>query len=348
VSTRGRWLTGALAVIVLAVGGYIGFQLLTKEPGESLAQAIVPDFVDPGPTLCPYTGVEAPDEATAVRPAIAVKVENAPESRPQAGLGEADVVYEVEAEGGITRFMVVFQCQDADRIGPVRSARPVDQNLLTQLHNPLFAYAGGVAGLKERIASLGVVDLNYIDAVEAYTEDPARVAPHQFFTSTAALYDAAGKKGGEPEPLFTFDDELDRDGTKKAKTIHTNFSSVADVFWTYMRQDNVYVRAHGTEPHTLEDGSQVSATNVVVMMVKRLPTNITDPAGNPVPNYDIVGSGKAFVFRGGRAISGRWERDGKSDLTTFVGADGEEIPLAPGRTWVTLFPTDAEEPLAFE
>jgi Protein of unknown function (DUF3048) N-terminal domain/Protein of unknown function (DUF3048) C-terminal domain len=347
VSTRGRWLTVALAVIVLAVGGYIGFQLLTKEPGESLAQAIVPDFVDPGPTLCPHSGLEAPDDARATRPAIAVKVENAPDSRPQAGLGEADVVYEVEAEGGITRFMVVFQCQDADRIGPVRSARPVDQDLLRQLNEPIFGYAGGVDSVTEGIVPL-VVDLNYIDAADAYTEDPARVAPHQFFTSTEALYGDAGKKGGEPEPIFTFEDELDRDGTKKAKTIHTNFSPVADVFWTFKRQDNAYVRAHGTEPHTLEDGSQVSATNVVVMMVKRLPTNLTDPAGNPVPNYEIVGSGKAFVFRGGRAIVGRWERNGRNDITTFLGPDGEEIALAPGRTWVTLFPTDADEPPAFE
>jgi hypothetical protein len=345
VSTRGKWLTGILAVIVLAVAGFVGFKLLTRAPGESIAEALVPNLG--GPVLCPFTGEEAPSEEVAARPAVVVKVENAPESRPQAGLDQADVVYEVEAEGGITRYMVVLQCRDSDRIGPVRSARPVDEDLLRQLNEPLFAYAGGVASVTDQLEPL-VVDLNYVDASDAYTEDPARVAPHQFFTSTGALYDAAGKKGGEPESAFAFDDELERDGTKKAKTIHVGFSPVADVFWTYKRQDNEYVRAHGTEPHTLEDGSQVSATNVVVMMVKRLPTNIVDPAGNPVPSFDIEGSGKAFVFRGGRAISGRWERDSKNDITTFLDRDGEEIPLLPGRTWVTLFPTDADEPLAFE
>jgi hypothetical protein len=348
-TTRGKWIAGVLAFVVLAVGGFVGFKLLTRDEGEGLLEALdIPGISRPDPILCPLTGEEAPNEALASRPAIAVKVENSPDARPQAGLNEADIVYEVEAEGGITRYMVLFQCQDADRIGPVRSARPVDLPLLLQFDHPLFAYAGGVAGLKARIAESGVVDLNYIDAADAYTEDPARVAPHQFFTSTGALYDAAGNRGGEPEPLFTYEEELDRQGTDKAKTVHLDFSPEADVFWTYRRQDDVYVRAHGTEPHTVEDGEQVSSTNVVVMMVKPLPTNIIDPAGNPVPNYDIVGSGKAFVFRNGRAIPGTWERDSKGAITTFVDRDGEQIPLAPGRTWVTLFPTDAEAPPAFE
>ena len=345
---RSKWTASVLTVIVLAVGGYIGFQLLTKEPGESFAQAITPGFVQPDPVLCPLTGEEAPSDDVAERPTIAVKVENSPESRPQAGLNEADIVYEVEAEGGITRYMALFQCQDAERIGPVRSARPVDVPLVVQFNQPLFGYAGGSGPVKARIAASDVVDLNYIDAANAYTEDPARVAPHQFFTSTRALYGAAGNKGGTPEALFEYEEDLDRQGTERAKTVHLNFSPVADVFWTYKRQDNTYVRAHGTEPHTVEDGDQVATTNVVVMMVRPLPTNFVDPAGNPVPNYDVIGSGEAFVFRNGRAISGEWQRDSKGAVTAFVDEDGEEIPLAPGRTWVTLFPTDAEAPVSFE
>jgi hypothetical protein len=337
---------GVLAVVVLGVGAFVGYRLLTKDPGEGFVEALGIPGISADPT-CPYTGDVARNDSRVERPAIAVKVENVDVARPQAGLDGADLVFEVEAEGGITRFMVVFQCQDVGRIGPVRSARPVDVPLLLQLNEPLFAYAGGVAGLKERIAALGVVDLNYIDALEAYTEDPNRVAPHQFFTSTRALYEAADGQGGTPEPLFEYQDELDRQGTKRARQVHLNFSPSADVFWSYDRQDEVYLRSHGTTPHTLENGVQVSASNLVVMLVKRLPTNITDPAGNPVPNFDVVGHGKAFVFRDGRVVSGRWERKGKDDTTHLVDKDGDEIALAPGRTWVTLFPTDAAGPVEF-
>jgi Protein of unknown function (DUF3048) C-terminal domain/Protein of unknown function (DUF3048) N-terminal domain len=237
--------------------------------------------------------------------------------------------------------MALFQCQDVGRIGPVRSARPVDIPLLQQLGQPLFAYAGGITSIKNRIASLDVVDLNYIDAVDAYEQDFAREAPHQFFTSTRALYEAADGKGGTPEPLFTYDEDLDRRGTRKGTDIHLPFSPFADVSWSYDKQDEMYLRSHGTTPHTLEDGDQVAATNVVVMLVRRISTGRTDPAGNPVPSYDIIGSGKAFVMRNGRAISGRWERGSPGDITTFVDRQGEEIALAPGRTWVELYPTDA-------
>jgi hypothetical protein len=335
---------GVLAVVVLAVGGFVGYRLLTKDPDEAIF-ARVPLIGEPAPPECPYTGEEARNESRAERPTIAVKVENAEAARPQAGLDRADIVYEVEAEGGITRYMVLFQCQDAARIGPVRSARPVDIPLLQQLQEPLFAYAGGVTSVTSRIARLELVDLNYIDAADAYEEDPAREAPHAFFTSTRALYGGDDGQGGTPEPLFTYDEDLERRGTRKGTDVHLPFSPFADVFWLYDRQDGVYLRSHGSTPHTLENGSQVSATNLVVMMVKRLPTSIIDPAGNPVPNYDIVGSGKAWVIRDGRAISGRWERGSPGDITTFLDRDGEEIALAPGRTWVTLFPTDAPSPM---
>lgn len=342
-STRGKVLAGILAVIVLAVGGFIGYRLLTRDPGESIL-AGVPIIGSDLPPECPYTGEEARNESRSLRPAIAVKVENSDAARPQAGLDRADMVYEAEAEGGITRFMAIFQCQDVKRIGPVRSARLVDGALLQQFNQPLFAYAGGSAATANRIGKLDMVDLNFTDEADAYEQDLTREAPHQYFTSTRALYGAAGKRGGEPEPLFAYDDELDSRGTRKANEVHLNFSPAADVVWSYDRRNAEYLRSHGTTPHTLENGARVSATNIVVMLVKRVNTGLVDVAGSPVPDWDVIGSGKAFVIRDGRAISGRWERGSPEDVTTLVDRDGEEITLAPGRTWVTLFPTDAPAP----
>jgi Protein of unknown function (DUF3048) N-terminal domain/Protein of unknown function (DUF3048) C-terminal domain len=343
VSTRGKVLAGILAVIVLAVGGFIGYRLLTRDPGESIFAGVPIIGSDPPPE-CPYTGEEARNDSRSERTAVAVKIENSDAARPQAGLEKADIVYEEEAEGGITRFMAVFQCQDVARIGPVRSARLVDVPLLQQHQQPVFAYSGASTPVLKEIGQTDVVDLNWVDAPDAYEEDPAREAPHQLFTSTRAQYGAARGRGGTPEPLFGYEEDLDRKGSRKANEVHLNFSSFADVFWSYDRRDNVYLRSHGTTPHTLENGDQVSATNLVVLLVRRVPTPFVDAVGNPVSNFDLVGSGRGFVIRDGRAISARWERGSPDEATTLLNRDGEEIALAPGRTWVTLFPTDAPAP----
>jgi hypothetical protein len=344
-STRGKTLVGVLSVIVLTGAAFVGFRLLTKAEGEPIIPGV--PILGQEPT-CPLTGEEAPSEKAASRPALAIKVENIDEARPQAGLLEADVIWEEEAEGGITRFIAVYQCQDAERVGPVRSARPVDPPILLQLRKPLFGYAGGVAKVEQEIAEAGVVDLNYIDAAEAYTRDPNRSAPHDLYTSTQALRREAGGRGQAPDDLFSFaEDAPERKGTRPGREIVADWSIATDVVWRYRPGDGLYRRFHGEEAHVLEDGSQVAVENVVVMMVEREETRIVDPAGNPVPNFGVVGKGQVVVFRDGRAIRGRWERPEEEELTRFVDRQGEDIALKPGTTWIMLYPTDAESPLEF-
>ena len=297
------------------------------------------------PVLCPLTGQEADDEALATRRVLAVKIENSPEARPQAGLAEADLVYEQEAEGGITRFNVLYHCGGSDRIGPIRSARPVDPPILQQFGDPLFVHAGSVDAVINDVEAAGIemINCNFEEAV--CPRDPEHTAPHDIYTSTDALREA-GRPGGEaPTELFTFDEE-EPEG-KRGREVHLNFSPVADVTWRYRGNQETYLRFHEEEAHDLEDGSQVTATNVVVMMVERKETRVTDSAGNPVPSFEMVGSGDVYVFRGGTVIEGTWEREEESSPTRFVDAQGESIPLAPGNTWVELFPTDAPESIEF-
>jgi Protein of unknown function (DUF3048) N-terminal domain/Protein of unknown function (DUF3048) C-terminal domain len=332
-------------VIVLAGAAFVGFRLLTKEEGEPIIPGV--PILGEEPT-CPLTGEEAPSERAHQRPALAIKVENIDEARPQSGLMEADIIWEEEAEGGITRFIAVYQCQEASRVGPVRSARPVDPPILMLFRIPLFGYAGGVASVERQIAEAGVVDLNYIDAAEAYTRDPNRSAPHDLYTTTAALRREAKGRGQTPEALFTYEEEPpERKGTKPGREIVVDWSVATDVVWRYRSSDGLYRRFHGEEAHVLEDGNQVAVDNVVAMMVERQETRIVDPAGNPVPNFDVVGEGDVIVFRDGRAIRGSWERPGEEEPLRFVDRQGDEIPLKPGATWIMLYPTDAEAPLEF-
>jgi hypothetical protein len=331
------------AVALLAVA-FVGWRLLTREPGEALLPNI--PLVNDEPEPCPLTGLDADDESILDRRVLAVKIENAPEARPQMGLAEADVVYEQEAEGGITRFNVLYHCRDADRIGPIRSARPVDPAILEQYGDPLFVHAGSVDAVLRDIEEAGIEQINCNFQEETCPRDESREAPHDVFTSTDALRDSGDQQGTPPEAGFTFSEDQSEDG-RKGRQVNLNFSPVANVFWKYRNNKDLYLRFHDDDLHELEDGTPVTAANVVVMLVDREDTRITDAAGTPVPNFDIMGEGDLLVFRNGKVVEGTWERSDAEGPTRLLDRRGEEIALVPGQTWIELFPTDAPQPPEF-
>jgi len=340
---RGKAAAAAATVAVLALTGVGYFAIFPDR-----APAFVQDAMSrvglaepPPPPSCPLTGQPAPHGQVPDRPALAIKVENLPEARPQAGLERADVVYEEPVEGGITRFIVVYQCRDSGRVGPVRSGRTTDPKVLVQFGRPVMGYSGGQASVVRAIDRAGVIDVNESNAISAYTRDDNRAAPHDLFTSTRSLWKAARSKEGAPAPVFVYDPEL-AGPSRKARTVHLPFSSYSNVFWKWSGTQAAWLRSHGTVPHVLEDGSQVRAANVVVMLVQVSSGPIIDAAGNHSPEVELTGSGKAYVFRNGRMILGRWERPSLKDVTTFVTKAGEEIALAPGVTWVELLPDTLE------
>lgn len=289
----------------------------------------------PPPPICPLTGVNLGKGSVPDRPALAVKVENLPAARPQTGLSSADIVYEEPVEANITRFIAVYQCHDAPRIEPVRSGRLTDPDVLVQFGRPIFAYAGGVRAVVTKVKQRGLLDVNFNLAPQAYQRDPARAAPHNLYTSTAELYAAAGSTQGPPSPLFTYETKSPK-GAPKIDQAHVPFSGYSDVYWKWSKSVHAWLRYHGTVPHTLSDGTQVSAKNVIVQMVKVVITNITDSNGVASPEVVSTGSGKAYVLRNGRMVKGTWSRPSLSDVTKFVDQSGNEIPLTPGNTWIEL------------
>lgn len=170
---------------------------------------------EPEPDPCPLTGADAPEDVDLQRPVLAVKIDNASRARPQAGLESADVVYEELVEGGITRFLAIFHCRDAERLGPVRSGRMVDPDLLQQYAPVLFAYSGANDSVLGKVASTpGVVDLQHGKLGSAYFRQPGRPAPHNLFTSTEAIRGAAAAQSvqGDPRTGFVFDGDLLKTG----------------------------------------------------------------------------------------------------------------------------------------
>ncbi|TMK62403.1 MAG: DUF3048 domain-containing protein [Actinobacteria bacterium] len=333
-------MTAAAATVVVLALAAVGYFAIFPSRAPAFVQDAMSrvGLAEPPPPSCPLTGQPAPHGEVPARPALAIKVENLPDARPQAGLDRADVVYEEPVEGGITRFIVVYQCHDAARVGPVRSGRTTDPKVLVQFGRPVMGYAGGQAPVVRAIDRAGLIDENYNIAISAYTRDDTRPAPHNLYTSTRSLWKAAKATEGAPHPVFSYDPEV-AGPSRKARTVHLPFSSYSDVYWTWSRRERAWLRSHGTVPHVLEDGTQVRAANVVVMQVQVRTGPIVDAAGNHSPEVELTGSGKAYVFRDGRMIVGRWERARLKDVTTFVTKAGTEIALAPGVTWVELLPS---------
>jgi hypothetical protein len=335
----GAALVALAVVLVVFLGGRSGGSNATGTPGGddgTPGSTTAP----PPPPICPLTGVEAKGGHVPDRPVLAVKVENLPEVRPQTGLSWADIVYEEPVEANITRFIVLYQCTDASRIEPVRSARFTDANILTQFNHPLIGYAGGVPSVQKRLADAGLVVLSVTKYPDAYGRDPNRAAPHNLYTSTRALYKLGKGQGGVAEPVFTYEDG--RPKGKKVNDLHLPFSEYSDVHWKWDAQTQRFVRYHGSVPHTYSDGSQVSATNVIVQVVETRMTDIRDANGTPSPEVISVGTGKAYVLRGGKVVVGKWVRESPGDVTRFVTNKGREITLLPGSTWVELFPDNLQ------
>ena len=293
--------------------------------------------------VCPLTGLTPRDGHVPQRPALAVKVENLPQARPQWGLGSADIVFEEPVEGGITRFIAVYQCQSAARLEPVRSARLMDAQILEPLARILFAYSGAIQAVIDEVDSDGSLlnDVGANKASGAYSRDPSRYAPHNLETSTAALYAAAATFGyhvGLPTPIFTYGRMVP--GGTPAGVVNLHFP-LEITTWTWHPKTRLWYRSYSDTGRAMQgDNIQVTASNVVVMIVHEYPTQyVEDPTGTLENELVLTGSGPAWVFRDGVQFFGKWERPSLSQPAVFVEPDGTKVTLAPGNTWEELVPS---------
>lgn len=339
---RGKIMT-LILVLVAAAGVLIVLAMMGKGPVKEIVDK-VEDLAKPE-AVCPLTGETAPGGVVPDRPALAVKVENDPITRPQYGLNTADVIYEETVEGGVTRFIVIYHCGDSERIEPIRSARTTDPPVLVQMGTAAFAYADAARWVIKDVDQYNrqIDDVNMSSAKSAYERDPTREVPHNLVSNTNDLWKAAKKAYlAVPEPLFTYGEMTGK--SKKAKQVDLYFSSFSDVVWKWNAGQEVWLRYHGSTPHRYAEGGNVEAKNVVIQVVQMVNTDHLDPSGSPVPEAVMVGGGKAYLMRDGRVYAGKWERGSVEEDTVFRTAGGEEFVLTPGKTWVELFPRSQGKP----
>jgi len=341
---RGKIAISIVAALALVSVGGIALALTGHAPApiQHVVEAMTGQQAPPKPPpTCPLTGKPAPGGKVPRRSLLAVKVENTTEAYPLAGLQNADVVYEELVEGGITRFMALFQCRSSPRVGPVRSARTTDPKILLQFEpRAILAYAGAQAAVVNDIDRSTLMGYDETTGGSAFSRDDRRVMPHNLFVSTAKLWAVVGPKAataGPPRRVFAFDATAPA-RAKRITRVDIPFSSASTATWTWAASLGRWERRFDGAPMKLESGQPITAANVVIQQVIVTASNLVDVLGNPSPEVTMTGTGKAWILRDGRVIAGRWARPAMGAVTTFETKGGTIIPLTPGNTWVELLP----------
>nr|WP_311315044.1 DUF3048 domain-containing protein [Streptomyces sp. TML10] len=287
-----------------------------------------------GDDRAPHPASSAPSRSAAAGSPLAVKIDNVPAARPQTGLGAADVVYVEQVEGGLSRLLAVYATRLPKSVGPVRSARESDLELLRQFHRPTLAFSGAQRALLPLIDQAPLRPRSADTVPGAYRRDPGRTAPHDLFLRPGALLPAAP---GEAALTTGFRRGPAPSGGSP-RTTRTVRYPAARLAFTWSPGRGGWLIAMDGEPMTTTDSGRPAPPTVVVQYVTVRASRYHDVLGNNTPYTETVGSGRAEVLRDGRSFAASWSRPAATDGTTFTGADGTPVPFAAGQVWVVLVP----------
>jgi hypothetical protein len=263
------------------------------------------------------------------RPALAVKFDNHPLARPQAGLNEADIIFEENVEN-LTRFAAVFHSTDATAIGPIRSGRSQDISILSAFNRPLFAWSGGNDGVRRLVRNSDLVDLDAARTSGYYRRSDKRV-PHNLYSGTGELWVHSPADASPPPQVFEYLGPESMVTGEPAQVVRVEMDGLR-VRWEYAADSELYLRFQNDQPHQTETSGQVSADNVIVMGVVYRPS----AADTNSPEAQLTGEGPVVVLSRGVARVGTWTRSTITDPYRFVLANGEPLAVSPGRTFVHL------------
>ncbi|WP_369139066.1 DUF3048 domain-containing protein [Modestobacter versicolor] len=336
-----RRLAAALLVgVALSGAAGCGADVVPAASAAPATSSTPPPPPPPPPVLWPLTGLESGPQLP--HPALAVKIENSPDARPQTGLNSADVVWEQVVEGGISRFVAVYHSVLPAEVGPVRSVRPMDPAIAAPMHG-LFAFSGGQPGYVGAVGDAGMQVLSFDAGNDGFYRIDSRDAPHNVYAAPLTLI-AQADAAHQADPVAQFDlaptiaEASAVTGGALANVLDLKLSPSARPNWTWDPVGLTWVRAEGTTPAVEADGSPLRAANVVVVRVDVVATSAVDPAGNPVPETVLEGRGEALVATGGATLPVTWVKNSATDRLVLLGADGNPVRLAPGNTWVELVP----------
>ena len=304
------------------------------EPTEEPTKKPTPEATEePGP-VAPLTGEAIEDEALFDLSVVAVKIDNDADARPQVGLADADVVI-VEPIEGLTRLVAILHSDGSGEVGPVRSGRRVDPQLFGAFE-PIFAFSGA-AGPNYPAIDGGFPNTVVNDRSQAgWRREGTRSAPHNLFIPLETIRERfPDATGPGATPVFAFDEATPAGGTATDGFTVDYGRFRTQSGWTW--SDDGWVRSQDGTPHLSGEpdrnveGAPIVAANVVVLTV--------ETTGSQAEPVVVLGEGPVRIHRDGQVFEGTWSKPTAEDQYRFTTADGSDLPLAPGATWLEIHPT---------
>jgi DUF3048 family protein len=322
------------AAAVLGAGG-IGVAAALSRPdsapnaNSSVSVNSVAPTSTPSPTRTPAPRPKSTDPLTGGKvsdnPVIAAKVENIAAARPQVGLSLADITFVEEVEGAQTRLIAVYHSRFPKRLGPVRSARSTDVQLLPLFGKPGLVYSGANSSVQRKINNASIVP------IPRSTRDHARVAPHNVFVNLAAI-----ARTTQLREASSIGWKFSETGPQGPKATSIKVRVGHDTFSFGYSSGRYIVRWNGSRYADGDNHAITKADNVVIMKVHNHPDGNRDVLGAPSVQSDTVGKGAVTIYRDGKKITGQWKRTKASGPLRFTDKSGDPIALKPGQTWVAL------------
>lgn len=322
-----------LAVAIIALAHYI----ISK---PSVAPVVVPIVKAEEPKFySQLDGTVVSSTAETIPTVLGVMIDNHPDARPPSGLAQARVVYEAFAEGGITRYLAIFNTADqVVKVGPVRSARPYYIDWFREYGDSPYFHCGGSPEALEEITKIGLFDVNQFFNDPYFWRATDREAPHNLYTNTTR-WDALLKIRGAKHASSTWQGWLFNEaGTVSASSSPVSalkivYSNDYVVRWNYQTSTR-YTRTINNVAHKDDQGTVMTADTIIV---QEMPTKVIDDYGRK--EMETVGAGNARVLFNGQMIRGTWKKISPTDRTRFYDEAGTEIGLKPGQIWVQVVPS---------
>lgn len=327
-------------VLAILVGGGVAAAVyfLNQKPADTQANEIAPIPPPPPPKYySPLTGNLVETEAITQQAVTGIMIENSPDSRPQSGLKDSGVIFEAIAEGGITRFLVLYQEQKPQLIGPVRSVRMYYVDWVAAF-NASVAHIGGSSEALKEVRNGNYRDIDQFFNAGSYWRATDRYAPHNVYTSFERL-DALNAAKGYTTSTFTGFTRKDSKAPEvlTASTVDVTISSFSyNSHYDYDATTGLYNRSQAGAPHTDREAGQISPKVVIVMKIPEA-TVFEDGYRQQLTT---IGSGTAYIFQDGTAQEVTWTKASRTAQITFTDVEGKDVPLARGQTWLTAVPAD--------
>lgn len=326
------------ALIVLALLALVAGLIFAITRPESTPAKIIRTVTKQAPEpkfYSPLTGKQVDNESLTKQAVTAIMLENSPDARPQSGLKQAGVVYEAVAEGGITRFLALYQQEKPSVVGPVRSLRMYYVDWLAA-YNASVAHVGGSKAALDEVRGGNYRDIDQFFNGDTYWRANDRYAPHNVYTSFERL-DAHNTAKGYSESTFESFPRTDQkpSETPNANSITINVSGpLYNSTYAYDPPSNSYLRSQGGAPHLDREDGQIQPNVVIALKVNM--TRVQEDGYREA--IETVGTGSAVIFQNGTAQEVTWSKPSRAESIQFSDSEGKPVSLIRGQTWITAVP----------